>query len=114
MKVDDLVKWNKNLINNSPIVTVGQSGALCHNFDTLRKKINRGPIVRIRNNNNASNFTNIKFSKSGNYLIVFYRTKFDVFGGDRLEFVASFQHFRVKDVEFSIDEKYLISYNGTS
>lgn len=57
----------------------------------------------------------IKFawSKNGAYLAAFYPEGIQLFGGKDLEKLNFYEHHGVKNVEFSPDEKYILTFNGT-
>jgi len=54
-----------------------------------------------------------EWSKSGSYLVTFNEKGFTLYGGSSFVEIAFFEHPAVKKVEFSPDEKYVLSFNGT-
>jgi translation initiation factor 3 subunit B len=54
-----------------------------------------------------------EWSKSGSYLVIYQEDGFSIYGGNTFDLVARFDHKGVKNVEFSPDEKYVLSFNGT-
>lgn len=57
--------------------------------------------------------TKVEFSKQGSYLVVMHPLGFSLYGGETFQFLNGFAHQDVKDVVFSNDEQFIISYNGT-
>lgn len=53
------------------------------------------------------------WSPSGSYLVVFMEWGFQLLGGPQLEELGRYSHENVKEVVFSGDEKYILSYNGS-
>lgn len=55
---------------------------------------------------------NVFWSESGNYLIMTTKNSFKIYGGDKLVFIAEFIHTDVETINFSPNEKYLMSCNN--
>ena len=77
-------------------------------FNTLKKS-----LVAKKKYEFGDMINNVSFSKSGNYLVVYYHDRFELYGAMGLKKITQFYHKKVKKVEFSPNEDYLMSFNGT-
>lgn len=55
----------------------------------------------------------VEFSRQGSYMVVMHKLGFSLYGGDSFQFLIGFSHQDVKQVVFSNNEQYIISFNGT-
>lgn len=78
-------------------------------FDHIRKEIQPA----TQNDPNISSKLNCEWSKSGSYLVALSDKGFTLYGGSNFNEIGFFEHPAVKQVEFSPDEKYVLSFNGT-
>lgn len=61
-----------------------------------------------------SDYEKVEWSPNGTYLVVFKNEGFELYGGNKMELIKLFPHKMVKNVIFSVDEEYAISFNGTT
>lgn len=54
-----------------------------------------------------------EWSKQGSYLVVYLKTGFQLYGGDDFQELNFYPHLDVQNVEFSQNDKYILSFNNT-
>ena len=54
------------------------------------------------------------WSSNGSYLVELMEFGFYIYGGPKFEKLGFYPHMKVKKIEFSPNEEYILSFNGTS
>lgn len=79
-------------------------------FDHIQKETESVFATKIF----ESKISKTVWSRNGSYLVTLTEKGFSLYGGQSFEFIAFFEHPQVKQVEFSPDERYILSFNGTA
>lgn len=61
---------------------------------------------------NMDKVRKVQFSVNGTYLAALFDDGVRLFGGENMKEISFFPHSGVKDIQFSPNEKYLLSFNG--
>ncbi|VWU48824.1 eukaryotic translation initiation factor 3 subunit B, putative [Hepatocystis sp. ex Piliocolobus tephrosceles] len=80
-----------------------------HWFDPLE---NGTQLIYTTQNKNAP-ISNVQWSNQGSYLISFHNPGIALWGGDKFEKLIRLQHKNVKEVSFSPNENYILTWDGT-
>jgi len=106
----DLQEWLKDPRSREQLLVRAQNRYYLQWFDHVTKT----ETISFKSNfEDFGEVVRFDWSKSGSYLITFYDAGFALWGGNTFEKLNFYPHPEVQQVEFSPDETYALSFNGT-
>jgi len=106
----DLQEWLKDSRSREQLLVRAQNRYYLQWFDHVTKT---ETIAFKSNFEEFGEVNRFDWSKSGSYLITFHDAGFGLWGGNSFEKLNFYPHPEVQQVEFSPDETYALSFNGT-
>lgn len=109
LEMKKIINWNDKKFIESKFVAYDSSTISYYSLENLKFNLKEKNKLFSK----KEKILDIQFTSSGNYMIIMKSHSFEIYGGEKLEFITRFVHKNLKSIKFSNNEKYIISFNGT-